>query len=108
MWLWLLFFDNFRPQSLNFVSKLDENPLIKDCGPDVIEAFELLGVLLGHVERNRVIKQEGVRDVILGVALQVKNDSELVVNLVFISHLFKFVCNLLPKLREPNGGHEYP
>lgn len=55
-----------------------------------------------------MVKQEGVRYVILCVALQIEYDSELVVNLVLISHLLKPGCDLLPELWEPDGGHENP
>lgn len=60
------------------------------------------------MEWNRMIEQERIWDVILRVALQVKNDSELVVNQVLISQLLEFVACSLPKLWEPDGWHEDP
>jgi hypothetical protein len=50
-----------------------------------------------------MVKQEGVRYVILCVALQIEYNSELVVYLVLISHLLKSGCDLLPELWEPDG-----
>jgi len=96
------------PESLDLVAELDEYALVEDRGPDVIVALELLGVLLSEVEGDGVVEHERVRDVILGVALQVEDEPELVIDLVLLPHLLELVADPLPELGEPNGRHEDP
>ena len=100
--------DQLGPEGLDLVAELDEYALVENRGPDVIVALELLGVLLSEVEGDSVVEQERVRDVILGVALQVEDEPELVIDLVLLPHLLELVADPLPELGEPNGRHEDP
>ena len=55
-----------------------------------------------------MVEKEGVRNIVLCVALEVKDDSELVVDLTSVSKLPELVAGLLPKLWEPDCGHQDP
>lgn len=55
-----------------------------------------------------MIEEEGVRNVILGVALEVEDDPELVVNEASSCQLLELVTDLLPELWESDCGYKDP
>lgn len=55
-----------------------------------------------------MVKQEGIRDIVLSEALQIEDEAELVIDLVACSQLLQFITSLLPELWEADGRDEDP